>query len=112
MKFKIKESSLSSMVDWLKQNIEKPDSYIFLSTKEMMDQIKINFETFCPKLNPNILINCIVEKVPKQFEHPIIILSLEKKWASYDDLKNFVNIEEKILPIVLIHNSYDYDNKH
>ncbi len=111
MKLKIKEVSQENLIAQIQKNLKSSEKYFLISTKEMLDQIKMNLETFCPKIESNRIIDCYIEKVPKIFEHPIIYISLEKKNIDLKELEEFIEIHKESLPLIPINNTLDFDNR-
>ena len=110
MKLKTKYLTIERLIEFGKSKKSSSDSYIFLSTEEMLDHIQLSLDTFCPKLKAGITIDCLIEKVHEEYKFGILLLIIPKKLVNIAELEKFVSIENKI-PFVLIEDSLDYKNK-
>ena len=110
MKLKTKYLTIERLIEFGKSKKPSSDSYIFLSTEEMLDHIQLSLDTFCPKLKAGITIDCLIEKVHEEYKFGILLLIIPKKLVNIEELEKFVSIENKI-PFVLIEDSLDYKNK-
>jgi len=110
MKFKIKEVNQETLITQIQKNFKNNEKYLLISTKDMLDQTKMNLETFCPNIESNRNIDCYIEKVPKEYEHPFILINLEKKLVTSEQLENFVEIPKQFLPIIPIKNTLEFNN--
>ena len=111
MKIISKEIPIEELIINVQENLESFEKYILISTKDMSNQIKMNLEVFCPKIKSATL-NCLIEKVPGEFMHPLIVIKLDRTFVKKEELEQFTQIHKEIFPLILVHNYNDYDNKY
>ena len=111
MKIISKEIPIEELIINVQENLESFEKYILISTKDMSNQIKMNLEVFCPKIKSATL-NCLIEKVPDEFIHPLIVIELDRTFVKKEELEQFTQIHKEIFPLILVHNYDGYDNKY
>ena len=56
MKWVLKKDNISKLIEFGKEKISS-DSYLFVTTKDMLEQTEMNLDTFCPKIQPIYLLD-------------------------------------------------------
>ena len=130
MRLLVKEDNISTLIEHGKENLSS-DKYLFVTTIDMIEHLEINLETFCKKIDQKTIISGYTENdlakannralgiimaeymkqrgdesipadVPR-FE--LAILGVKKELIEKEELENFVNVDEELLPIIQIINS-------
>ena len=119
MRWVTKEADISVLIQYGKDNLSS-ENYLFVTTKDMLDQTKENLEVFCPQIKPNQIISGFVEKINEKLvkeiniskmrisERALVIFSIKKELIDKQRIENFTDIDEKLLPIIQIVNPFDY----
>jgi tetratricopeptide (TPR) repeat protein len=120
MKWVLKKDNISKLIEFGKEKISS-NNYLFVTTKDMLEQTEMNLDTFCTKIQPKTIISGFKEKIDKKDElvltrinlsnRALVIFSIKKELINIETIKNFTSIDEKLLPIIQIINSVDYKDK-
>ena len=132
MRWVTKEDNISTLIEYGKENLSS-DKYLFVTTIDMIEHLEINLETFCKKIDQKTIISGYTENdlakannralgfimaqhlkqsgidyIPADIPRfELAILGVKKELIEKEELENFVNVDEELLPIIQIINSLE-----
>ena len=121
MKWVLKKDNISKLIEFGKER-NSSENYLFVTTKDMLEQTEMNLDTFCTKIQPKTIISGFEEEIDKNLEKEIgmskmriskralVIFSIKKELIDKETLQSFTSVDEKLLPIIQVVNSFDYED--
>jgi tetratricopeptide (TPR) repeat protein len=109
MKIITKEIPIDELILNVKTNYKNSEKYFLLSTKEVYPHLERWLNQYCPNLK-SVTLNCFIEKVPKEFSHPLIMIEIDEKFVKKEELEKFTQMEKELFQIILAPNNMEYDN--
>jgi tetratricopeptide (TPR) repeat protein len=121
MKWVLKKDNISKLIEFGKER-NYSENYLFVTTKDMLEQTEMNLDTFCTKIQPKTIISGFEEEIDKNLEKEIgmskmriskralVIFSIKKELIDKETLQSFTSVDEKLLPIIQVVNSFDYED--
>jgi tetratricopeptide (TPR) repeat protein len=109
MKIITKEIPIDELILNVKTNYKNSEKYFLLSTKEVYPHLERWLNQYCPNLK-SVTLNCFIEKVPKEFSHPLIMIEIDEKFVKKEELEKFTQMEKELFQIILAPNNIEYDN--